>query len=153
MNSTSSPAFDLFIAHASADRAWVHGFLLPALALPAHCVITPDSFEPGAPVVTEFTRAVRSSRYTVLVLSPAFLADAWLQFGDELASFARVEDGHNRLIPVDLQPVELPLHLEFLVRLDATRDAGWPAVAGRLRELLDRPEPVETSLPCPYPGM
>ncbi|MGE5603434.1 MAG: toll/interleukin-1 receptor domain-containing protein, partial [Nitrososphaerales archaeon] len=105
-----------------------------------------------APVPTEFTRAVQSSRYTVLVLSPAFLADRWLQFGDQLASFARVE-GRNRLIPIDLQPVELPLHLEFLVRLDATDQAGWPAVAGRLREILDRPEPVEAPIPCPYPGL
>ncbi|MGE5603233.1 MAG: hypothetical protein ACM30E_09290 [Nitrososphaerales archaeon] len=52
------------------------------------------------PVPTEFSRAVQSSRYTVLVLSPAFLADRWLQFGDQLASFARVE-GRNRLIRVD----------------------------------------------------
>jgi len=74
---------DLFISYAEADRAWVEGYLLDALGLPPDCVITRQEFHPGAAAVAEFERAVTGSRYTVLVLSPAYLADEWSTFGEQ----------------------------------------------------------------------
>ena len=93
--------FDLFVSHARDDRQWVAGFLLPALGLPAERVITPDDFRPGAAVVDEFERAVLDSRYTLLVLTPAYLADEWATFGEQLSTHASVaalaqRDGDNR---------------------------------------------------------
>jgi WD40 repeat protein/energy-coupling factor transporter ATP-binding protein EcfA2 len=131
----------------------VTGYLLPALGLPADRVLTKDQFRPGAPVVEEFERAVGHSRFTAVVLTPAYLADEWSVFGEQLASHAAVADGRNRLIPVLLEPCELPLHVEFRVRLDYTDAARWDAQSARLRELLDRPEPPPEDLACPYPGL
>ena len=45
--------FDLFVVHAAADGEFVHGFLLPALNLPASRVLLVDRLTPGPPIVAE----------------------------------------------------------------------------------------------------
>jgi WD40 repeat protein/energy-coupling factor transporter ATP-binding protein EcfA2 len=147
------PTADLFVSHADADHEWVAGYLLPALGLPADRLLTKDQFRPGAAVVEEFERAVRHSRFTVLVLSAAYLADEWSVFGERLASHAAVADGRDRLVPVLLEPCRIPLHIDFRVRLDYTDQARWDEQTARLRGLLDQPEPPTEQLACPYPGM
>ena len=149
----AEPTYDLFLAYADADRAWVEGFLRPALGVPNEHTITIQTFRPGASVVDECERAVTSSCYTVLVLSPAFLADRWTEFGEQLASFASVEEGRGWLVAIVLQPCQLPLHLRFRVWLDCTDRTQWDEQVGRLRDLLGRPEPAPQEVPCPYPGM
>jgi formylglycine-generating enzyme required for sulfatase activity len=148
-----SSRHDLFISHATADAWWVKGFLLPALGLPADRFITPEQFRPGAVVLDEFEQAVRQSRLTVIVLSPAYLADQWAIIGEQLASHAAVAEARDRLVPLLLEPCRIPLHVDFRVRLDCTDPATWEVEVARLRELLDRPEPRPEKLPCPYPGM
>jgi hypothetical protein len=143
----------LFISHADADAWWVKGFLLPAIGLSGDRFITPERFRPGAVVLDEFERAVRHSRLTVIVLSPAYLADEWATFGEQLASHAAVAEARDRLIPLLLEPCRIPLHVDFRVRLDCTNPARWEMEVARLRELLDRPEPQPEKPPCPYPGM
>src|SRR5688572_23207221 len=113
-----APAYDLFVSYAEADRAWVEGALLPSLGLPRERVITPGDFALGAPVVDEYVRAVTQSRYTLLVLSPAFLADAWASLGEQLGSYLSAEGEEGRVIPLRLRPVDLPLQLRFRVPLD-----------------------------------
>ena len=143
---------DLFVSHADADREWVAGYLLPALGLPAERVLTKDQFRPGAAVVEEFEHAVRDSRFSAVVLTPAYLTDEWSVFGEQLASHAAVADGRDRLVPVLLKPCRVPLHVEFRVRLDFTDAARWDTQSGRLRELLDRPEPPPERTPRPAPA-
>jgi WD40 repeat protein len=145
---------DLFVSYADADRDWVTGYLVPALGLPAGRLLIKDGFRPGASVVAEFERAVRGSRFTLIVLSEAYLADDWSVFGELLASHADVADGVNRLVPLLLEPCRIPLHVDFRVRLDCTDEARWEAEATRLRELLGQPGPPPDKAPvCPYPGM
>ncbi len=45
----SDARYDLFISYAEADRAWVQGFLLPTLGLPAKHTITPKDFTSLSP--------------------------------------------------------------------------------------------------------
>jgi hypothetical protein len=149
----NAPAYDLFVSHAEADRAWVEGALLPALGLPRERVITPDAFALGAPVVDEYVRAVTQSRYTLLVLSPAFLADAWASLGEQLGSYLSAEGAEGRVIPLRLRPVDLPLQLRFRVPLDLTAEENRAGEVARLRQLLAQPPPAPEDIPCPYPGM
>jgi AcrR family transcriptional regulator len=151
--SKTGKIYNLFISHARADRAWVRGYLIPALGLPADAILTPDDFQPGAALVAEFERGVSSSRYTLLVLSPAYLADDWAIFGEQLAAFASVSERRRHLIPLLLEPCELPLHLEFRVQLDCRTQASWDSEIARLRALLERPAPAREGIPCPYPGL
>jgi hypothetical protein len=38
------------------------------------------------------------------MLSPAFLADPWAEFGEQLASFTSVEEGRGRVVALTLRP-------------------------------------------------
>ena len=89
------------------------------------------------------------------MLSPAFLADEWARFGEQLVAFASVEASQNRLLAVDRQTCDLPLSLRFRVRLDFTKadPAGCAEEMVRLRAVLDRPAPAVEVVECPYPGM
>jgi len=144
---------ELFVAYAEQDSNWVHGFLLPEIGLDRQSVLTPQDFRPGAAVVQEVERAVVTARFVVLVLSPAFGMSQWPVFADLLASHDSLRNDSDRLIPVLLEPYELPLHLDFRVRLDCTVRSRWETEAARLREVLQRAAPPAEQLPCPYPGL
>jgi len=144
---------DLFVVYAEADSAWVHGFLLPAIGLDGRSVRTPENFSVGGVLVEEFERAVTAARFTVLVLSRAFAASKWAGFTERLASHDNVLQNSARVVPLLLERHEIPLRLDFLVRLDCTSRSRWEGEAARLRELLHRDPPGPERLPCPYPGL
>jgi len=149
-------AFDLFVVYSAADVDFVRGYLLPALNVPAARVLLVDDLTPGALIVSEIERGVSRSRFTVAVLSPAYLEDRWAVFGEALANHMSVEGDRAegvRMIPLQLADCQLPLHLEARVCLDFTKRDGWDLEAARLRKLLQAPALVAEQLPCPYPGM
>jgi TIR domain len=135
-DSRPKPQYDLFVMHAEADHDWVQGYLLPELGLPQQSIVTPQSFTPGAPIVRQVERAVFGARFTAIVLSAAFLADDWSAFGELLATHASVAGASDRLIPLLLEPCEIPLRVDFRVRLDCTAQARWEPEVARLRALL-----------------
>ena len=147
--------FDLFALYANADAAWVNGYLLPTLGLPSPRIITEEHFGLGHSRVEEVAHAVAASRFTVVVLSPAFLADKWAAFGQHLAAHLGIDDRRDHLIPALLHPCELPLDLAFRVPLDYTRESGWEAETARLRAEIGRtpPESPTEQVHCPYPGL
>ena len=152
--------YDLFISCTKADLEWVQGFLLPELGLlPERVICNQENvsgatyFQYGAPIPDEYTRAVTGSRFTLLIFSPAYLADEWARFSDQLVTYVTVAEQRQRLIPVVREKCPLPLHIKFRVQLDCTDEDLWEAVAGKLRELLNRPEPKTETPDCPYPGM
>ena len=144
---------ELFVAYAESDTGWVHGFLLPELGLDPRSVLTPHDFRPGAALVEELDRAVETARLTVLVLSRAFGMSQWSAFAELLATHDTLRRNSGRLVPVLLEAYQLPLHLDFRVRLDFTDRSRWEAEAARLRHLLERDAPPAERLPCPYPGL
>jgi len=144
---------ELFVAYAESDTEWVHGFLLPEVGLDPRSVLTPQDFRPGAALVQELERAVETTRFTALVLSPAFGTSQWSAFAELLATHDTLRRNSARLIPVLLEAYQLPLHLDFRVRLDFTDRSRWETEAARLRQLLDRGPPPAERLPCPYPGL
>ena len=146
-------AYDLFVVHAATDAEFVRGYLLPALNLPSSRVLLVDDLPLGSVIVAEVDRGVAQSRFTVAVLSPAYLADRWAVFGEQLASHLSVDD--TRIIPLRLTACDLPLRLNARVSLDFTDGALWDAQAERLRVLVQAPTPAPAPEPiaCPYPGM
>ena len=149
----SSPGYDLFVVHSADDRPWVDGYLKHALGLDPSRVLTPGEFRLGEGVSAEFERGVTTSRFTLLVLSPSFLADRWSEFGEGLVSFSSVDEGRNRLLALKLHACDLPLRLRFKESLDCTDWSTWDAEAARLRRHLDAPDPLCEEIACPYPGM
>jgi hypothetical protein len=150
------PKYDLFVSYAEADHAWVEGYLLHALHQAGVRSHSEAAFALGTPLLTEFERAIQESKRTLLVLSPAYVADGVDNFTELLVQSYGVESGTWPVIPLVLEPVELPPRLAMLTRLDATNEATWPEVIARLTETLQRPVPKDGTTarpPCPYPGM
>jgi WD40 repeat protein len=151
-------AYDVFVVHAdaAADEAFVNGYLLPTLGLAPERVLRRQSLELGQFIAEEIERGVRSSRVTIVVLSAAYMDDAWAAFGEQLAAYASVaKDVHGVLLPLLREDCKLTMHVQALAKLDF-RDpsrALWDAEIARLRAYLDRPAAAGADLPCPYPGM
>jgi len=146
--------YDLFISYAEAERAWVEGYLLDALTQAGVRCHTEAAFGLGVPRLLEFERAVQESQRTLLVLSPAYLAEGFTQFTDLLAQSYGLETATWPVIPLILRPVELPPRLALLTTLDATDPADWPQAIARLCAELQRAAPGPAPRPaCPYPGM
>jgi energy-coupling factor transporter ATP-binding protein EcfA2 len=146
--------YDLFVAYATTDRAWVEGYLLDALAATGLRCYTAADFDPGMPQVLAFERAVQRSQRSLLVLSPDYLANGFDQFANVLALDAGLRTDTWPVVPLILRPVVLPPRLEALVSLDATEPERWPLVIERLcQRLRIPPPPPAVRPPCPYPGM
>src|SRR5262245_11243225 len=146
--------YDLFISYAESDRAWVEGYLIDALDQIGVRWHSEDSFALGVPRLIEFERAIQQSNRTLLVLSPAYLVDTFGQFVDVLVNSYGIETATWPVVPLILQPVELPPRLSQLTKLDATEEEHWSLMIERLCEQLQRPMPAPAPLPsCPYPGM
>jgi WD40 repeat protein len=145
--------FELFVQYAEADRAWVHGYLLPTLGLPRRQVVTRDDFRLGAPVVEEIERCVAGSRYVLIIFSRAFLEDEWTVFSEQISSHLSVRDAADHVVPVLLDDVPVPLRIDFRVHLDCVQPSRWEGEVARLRRLLGTAEPPPEELACPYPGM
>lgn len=152
----SAFVYDVFLLHAEGDEAFVNGYLLAGLALPPARVLTPAQLSAGRPTLSELERGVRTSRVTIVVLSPAFLVAQWAVVGEHLAAYAAITDGERgQLLPLWLDDCELPAHLQMLEKLDfRDRDrAVWDDELARLRRQLARPPAPADDVVCPYPGL
>jgi KaiC/GvpD/RAD55 family RecA-like ATPase len=144
--------YDLFIAHAPADRAWVDGYLADALRQAGLRWYALAGLKP--PQRAEVESTIAASRRVLLILSPAYVADG---FTEMVALLARQYGTGGAIWPVSpllLQPVQLPARLPFLPTLDATDPRKWLRVINRLCSELGHPMrgPVQPP-PCPYPGL
>lgn len=151
---TEQSNYDLFVSYAEADRAWVEGYLLDALEKAEVRCTSESAFTLGAPRITEFERAICQSRYTLLVISEAYLADDLTRFTDILAQSYGEQVGTWPVIPLTRQEgLQLPPRLKMLEGLKATSEE-WEAAVERLCNQLKRPLPPPSPKPaCPYPGM
>ena len=154
MSDQDSALYDLFVSYARADREWVEGYLLDALKQAGTRCFSEEAFTLGVPRLTEFERAIQQSRRTLLILSPAYLADTLSQFVDLLAQSYGLETSTWPVIPLILEPVVLSPRLAALVALDATDPDERPQAIAKLCTALQVPVPAPPLQPaCPYPGM
>lgn len=70
---TEALTYDLLVSYAEADRAWAEGYLLDALKQAGVRYHSEAAFALGVPRIQEFERAIKESRHTLLVISPAYL--------------------------------------------------------------------------------
>jgi hypothetical protein len=118
--------YDVFVSYRQVDpdRAWVQGTLLPALRAAGLRVFG----EPGGG--TE--RAVSSSRFTLAVVTPAYLRSSWVELEAVLARQLGAEHTRRRLVVVAREPAEVPLRVRAHLWLDMTDDGAFPMLARRL---------------------
>jgi photosystem II stability/assembly factor-like uncharacterized protein len=116
----------------------VEEWLLPRLAQANMRTITADDFRAGTPRLTEIERIVRSSHCTIAIMTPAWVDSDWNAFEALLAQALDPAARRPKLIPVLLEPTELPARIDALVKIDLTREKQREKQVKRLvRDITD----------------
>jgi len=95
-------------------------------------------FELGRPVVLEMARAVEESRYTLGVLSPAYLDSNFTELENVLSEHLGLERTERRLLMVMREPCKPRLGIRARLYLDMTDDAETETNLERLASELRR---------------
>jgi TIR domain len=134
-------AYDVFISYRQQDPdgAWVRGVLVERLrAAGLRVFVDYESFQLGAPLVLEMARGVEESRYTLAVLSPAYLESNFTELENVLAEHLGLELSERRLLMVRRAPCKPRLGLRARLWLDMTSDEevdrNLPRLVAALRE-------------------
>lgn len=120
-STVSSFDYDVFISYSSKDKDWVQNQLLNNLELQGLrvCIDFKD-FRIGAPNVTEMERAILTSRKTLAVLSPNYLASEWAKFEHLMIATLDPANQKLRFIPLLKAKCDLPLRIGYLSYVDMT---------------------------------
>lgn len=127
--------YDVFLSyrHHQPDKTWVRQTLLPWLETEnlRVCIDFRD-FRLGEPVVLEMSRAVDQSRYTLAVLTPAYLDSNFTELENVLAEHAGLETNQRRLLIVMREQCAPRLSLRARLWLDMTNDEEFEINVQRL---------------------
>jgi hypothetical protein len=134
-------SYDVFVSyrHQDPDGPWVRGVLVERLhAAGLRVFVDYQSFRLGAPLVLEMARGVEQSRYTLAVLSPAYLASNFAELENVLAEHLGLELSQRRLLAVRRVPCKPRLGMRARLWLDMTSDdevdRNLPRLVAALRE-------------------
>jgi hypothetical protein len=118
--------YDAFVSFCSDDPAdydWVSDVMVPRLEkLGLRLCLESRDFTLGAPLIKEAERAVRESRYTIAVFSPAYMDGAFAQYQWVLAAHLSMESRTPRLIPLHRRTCALSLEERMTAILDMRRE-------------------------------
>ncbi len=128
-------AYDVFVSYRQRepDKAWVRTTLVPALegAGLKVCIDYRD-FRLTAMLVKEMGRAVEQSRYTLAVLSPAYLASNFTELENVMAEQLGLMTSEGRLVAVMREACAPRLSMRTRAWLDMSDDAAFEANLARL---------------------
>ena len=125
--------YDVFISYSHQDKEWVKGTLLPRLeeaGLRVH--IDYRDFELGVPSLVNMENGVERSRKTLLVLTPNWVASEWGEFEALLIQTKDPAGRGRRILPLMVQPCELPARLQVFTYLDLTNPVEFDFQIQRL---------------------
>ena len=137
--------WDVFVSyrHQEPDGPWVREVLVERLrAAGLRVLVDVDGFRLGAPLVLEMARGVEESRYTLAVLSPAYLAGNFTELESVLAEHLGLEASERRLVAVMREPCRPRLGIRARLWLDMTSDEEVDRNLPRLVEELRAPSGV-----------
>lgn len=134
--------YDVFLSYRQSepDCNWVRCILEPKLKLGglATCIDIRD-FQLGETLLLEMERAVEQSRYTLAVLSPAYLESNFTELENLLAGHLGLEESRNRLIVVQRAPCHPPLRMRANLWLDMQDDSQFKTNVNKLISQLKLP--------------
>jgi len=133
--------YDGFVSYSrgAPEARWVEDSLVPRLeALGLRLSLPQRDFRLGMPRIREMERCVSTSRYTIGVLSPDYLAGPFEDFQSLIAQHLGLEQRDPCFLPVVVELCSVPLSVRMTELLDMTqpalRDATILRLAQRLRE-------------------
>ncbi len=107
--------FDVFVSYCDQDEEWAVAELISPLQQAGLKVIHKLDFEMGAYKVEARARAVEHSRRSIIVVTPAWCASQWESFDALVAQTQDPGGVFRRVIPLILEPCNLPKQLAALV--------------------------------------
>ncbi|HRX00371.1 MAG TPA: TIR domain-containing protein [Cyclobacteriaceae bacterium] len=126
-------SFDVFISYHQKDKTWVRKVLVPPLEAAGFKIfIDYRNFRLGVPIVTEMARAVEQSRYTLAILTPAYLENGFSNLENVLAEHLGLEENQRKLLAVMREECAPRLGLRLSRWLDMTIDEEFPDNIERL---------------------
>ena len=142
--------YDAFISYSHKNSAWVRNTLLPRLEGEGLRVcIDYRDFEVGTPSLVNMENAVKHSRKTLLVLTPAWVKSEWTEFEALLIQTKDPVGRGRRILPLMVQSCELPDRLQVFTYLDLTDPAEFDFQMQRLvaaiRSAPPSPTPTKTT--------
>ena len=138
--------YDFFVSyrHREPDKSWVRKTLVPALeAQGLRALIDYRDFRLGAPLVTEMARAVEESRYTLAVITTAYIQSNFTELENVMAKQLGLEKSQVRLIGIirdpDLEMDKVRLDIRGSLMLDMTDDEEFEVLVERLVGAIKNP--------------
>ena len=131
----SRETHDVFVSYRQREpeQTWVLSDLVPRLIGSGLQVIADYmSFRLGAPLISEMERAVELSRYTLAVMTPAYLDSTFTELEHIMATHLGLERAERRLVVVVREATHAPLTIRARLWLDMTDDATFDADVARL---------------------
>ena len=140
---TQNYPYDFFVSyrHREPDKSWVRKVLVPALEEKGlRALIDYRDFQLGAPLVAEMARAVEESRFTLAIITEAYLQSTFTELENIMAKQLGLEHNHIRLIGIirdpdhDMDKVRLDIRASLM--LDMTDDDVFDVLVERLVEAI-----------------
>ena len=142
----SSTSCDFFVSyrHHEPDKSWVRKTLVPALeAYGLRALIDYRDFRLGAPLITEMARAVEESRYTIAIITSAYIQSNFTELENVMAKQLGLEKSQVRLIGIirdaDLGMDNIRLDIRSSLMLDMTDDNEFDQQVKRLAGTIKGP--------------
>jgi len=134
--------YDVFISYRQRDpdKSWVRKTLVPRLEDEGIRVcIDYRDFRLGAALIEEMQRSVLQSRYSLAVLTPAYLQSNFAEFENVLAQHLGLEKGQRRLLAIMREECDPELRMRAQLWLDMTDDGELEMNVQRLVYELRQP--------------
>lgn len=140
MSIEATSPFDVFISYNEADRDIVRGELLSRLeAAGLRVCVDFRDFNPEVPINKQIQRAVKDSRYTVIVLSPAYLSVDWPQLQSVAGRRINAAARQGQVIPVLVEDCNAPSTLAQLTYVNYADPTNRPYAWTQLLTALSSP--------------
>jgi len=144
--SIKNTPYDFFVSyrHREPDKSWVRKTLVPVLeAKGLRALIDYRDFQLGAPLVTEMARAVEESRFTVAVITDAYIQSNFTELENVMAKQLGLENSQVRLIGIirdpNLEMEKVRLDIRGSLMLDMTDDDEFDILIERLVGAIKNP--------------
>lgn len=135
MSTSSGFIYDAFVSYRQQepDKTWVREDLVPRLEADGlRICIDYRDFRLGTPLIKEMVRAVEQSRYTIAILSPAYLASNFTELENILAEHLGLEKSQRRLLAVMRERCTPRLSISARLWLDMTDDNEFDMMIAKL---------------------
>lgn len=129
---------DIFISYADADAEWTRTWLLPQLEAQGLQVNSANELLAGGARIEQIAQKAESSKHTLLVLSPDWVANQWETFTGLVARSTDPVGRQRKTIPLLRRRCEPPRSIARLIHADFTSEqpADWEKELTRLMVVL-----------------